>query len=131
MPPQVLRWIAFAAAAVVLGFIGYGAGLWQSYINRERTLAMAWGDGRAGKAYYGAKVMLKPDAQGYTVNVKVVMGPYGLDGDDFVRYHDFGTIGHVATTEEATQKYRTIVWKKDGLHIGPFFGRRDVIERDR
>ncbi len=116
--------------ALFVGVLGYWLCDWQSYANRERPLAMEWGDNSSRPTPLGAKVTLEPEAHGYSVHAIVLMSSEGIDGDIF-RFHDFGKIAHVASAEEAARKFGKIEWRKDGLHIGPFFGRRDIIEHDR
>jgi hypothetical protein len=109
--------------------IGFGAG-WLISRDRcadsmERIIAVKWGDGRYGKAFYGAYVLLEPSGDGYLVRSRVYLGR----GNDY--YHDCGVIGTVSNDAEAVSRWGTIDWKDDGLHIGSYFLPRDRLENHR
>lgn len=116
--------------SVVLVALGcLAAGAWFGYGSRETVLAMEWGDGRYGKTFYGAKVVLEADGKGYAVRGVVLIAPDAL-GDVSYR-HECGVIGHVADFAEATERYGVVVWKPDGLHVGPYFLPRARFENHR
>jgi hypothetical protein len=77
-----------------------------------------------------AVVTAIPSGGGYGIEAIVLMSPSDLT-DGVKRVHGFGTIGYAASMEEAVSKWGTVVWEKDGLHIGRFFMARGVIEHDR
>ncbi len=109
--------------------IGFGAG-WLISRGRcadsmERIIAVKWGDGRYGKAFYGAYVFLEPSTDGWQVRSRVYLGR----GND--SYHDCGVIGTAISDAEAVSRWGTIDWKDDGLHIGKYFLPRDRLEHHR
>ncbi len=100
--------------------IGIAVGLFYGgFKARERTeqlthslVAVSWGDGKYGKAFYGAYVLLEPVAGDYSVKAFVNIGR----GNGM--FHGCGELGRVATAEEAVAKWGKIDWQDDGLHIG-------------
>lgn len=95
----------------------------------EQVVAMRWGDGKYGRAFYGAQVYLQPTHGEYVVRARVHLGR----GNGY--FHDCGVIGKAKTAEEAVEKWSAIEFRDDGLHIGVgangYFLRRDVLERHR
>jgi len=91
---------------------------------------MSWGDGRYGKAFYGAHVYLEPleEELGYSVRARVFIGR----GTFWSSYqHEMGEIGRAASDEEAVERWGTLIWRPDGLQIGnepnaPFLPRRKL-----
>ena len=75
-------------------------------------VAVSWGDGKYGKAFYGAYVQLEPVEGGYAVEAFVTIGR----GNPTV--HNCGELGRVTSSEEAVAKWGKIDWQDDGLHIG-------------
>ena len=115
------RWLRRFLLAVPLLCAGYAAGWVRGQLPSERRIdrvvAMSWGDGGYGKAFYGAHVYLEPldERSGYGVRARV----YIDRGDWFSAYlHDMGEIGRAATDEEAVARWGTLVWRPDGLQIG-------------
>ena len=99
-----------------VGFVAFGIG-WISaavhFARRvDRIVAMSWGDGRYGPAFYGAQVYLEPLDSGYSVRALVHIGR----GNDM--FHDFGEIGRAQSDADAVARWGTIDWREDGLHIG-------------
>jgi hypothetical protein len=91
----------------------------------EQLLAVSWGDGRYGPAFYGAYVSAMPEDGGYSVKAHVKIGR----GNSMI--HDCGELGRVRTPEEASARWGKIEWREDGLHIGRdpdqyFLARKDV-----
>jgi hypothetical protein len=96
----------------------------------DHVVAMSWGDGRYGKAFYGAHVYLISSGQEYEVHARVLLGR----GNDY--FHDLGLLGRVATPEDAVTQFGKIEWRPDGLHIGdgqnfPVFLERARLESHR
>jgi hypothetical protein len=96
----------------------------------QRTVAMTWGGGKYGPAFYGAWVYEQPVSGGLSTRARVWIGH---ESDD---WHDCGELGRVSTHEEAVEKWGTITWKEDGLHIGrgapnDYFLARAVLEAHR
>src|SRR5262245_17695046 len=82
----------------------------------SRTIAVTWGDGRFGRAFYGAHVfVLEGEVDGQLAVHAVV---YIDRPDRFVSYqHDCGEIGRVASWADAVSKFGTIRWSQEGLRI--------------
>lgn len=78
----------------------------------SKLLAVSWGDGKYGKAFYGAFVYLEPVTGGQRVKAQVQIGR----GNPM--FHECGEIGRAATAEEAVAKWSKIDWQDNGLHIG-------------
>ncbi len=95
----------------------------------SKLVAVSWGDGKYGKAFYGAFVYLEPREGGQSVKAQVQIGR----GNPM--FHECGELGHVATAEEAVAKWGKIDWQDDGLHIGTgtnaFFLPRAKLESHR
>jgi len=108
--------LGILAAALVALAIGFAAGWWigdsRSTARLDSVVAMSWGDGKYGPAFYGAHVFLEPRETGYSVQARVYIGRgYGA-------YHDCGELGRVQTDAEAVARWGRIEWRDDGLHIG-------------
>jgi hypothetical protein len=110
--------------AVALG----GARLWGMCCReaaRADVVAMKWGDGKYGSAFYGACVYLQPAGSVYSVRGRIYIGPGA------VQSHDCGQLGIVSSEAEAVERWGTIDWRPDGLHIGGYFLPRSVVEAHR
>jgi hypothetical protein len=95
----------------------------------ERIIAVQWGDGKYGLAFYGAFVYMAREPAFISVRARVFIG----HGNDY--WHDCGEIGRVQTEEEAIEKWGRIVWREDGVHIGDentgFVLPRRIVEQHR
>lgn len=120
-----------AALIAVLGFAalmyaGGQLGATRAAERREeRLVAVSWGDGRFGPAFYGAYVCAVPSDGGYSVSAHVKIGR----GNATI--HECGALGRVRTVEEAVARWGKIEWLDDGLHIGTgpnqyFLARKDL-----
>jgi hypothetical protein len=125
---KLLRAFAFATALGASGFIAGWmvccSGTPPSIHRIDRVVAFQWGDGKYGKAFYGAHVYLEPVSGGYSVRAAVHIGGY-----DYL--DDLGEIGKAATQTEAREKWGTIEFRPDGLHIGGYFLPRERMEDHR
>lgn len=103
--------IAFALilvlAAVVVGFM-LNKRPWDLV---ENVVAMKWGDGKYGKAFYGAQVYLAPAPKGNSVRARVLIGAESY-------YHDCGELAVVGTKEEAVARFSDIEWSEGGVTFG-------------
>lgn len=92
-------------------------------------MAVSWGDGKFGPAFYGAYVYLEPVATGYVVRARVAIGR----GNGY--FHDCGELGRTASEAEAVAQWGKIEWHEDGLHIGNgtnhYFLKRTELENHR
>jgi hypothetical protein len=117
MKQRILPALGMLCLGGVIGvWLGVSFGLVEA---RKRTdtlthslVAVGWGDGTHGKAFYGAYVVLAPLEAGYSVRAFVSIAR----GNGM--FHECGELGRVATTEEAVAKWGKIDWQDDGLHIG-------------
>jgi len=126
-----IRWAVVIGAvlvtAVTIAFaLGSGQGAERA---EERLLAVSWGDGKYGPAFYGAYVFLVPEPPGFRVHARVAIGR----GNGM--FHDCGDIGRAASEAEAVARFGTITWEPTGLGIGTGRGRyflpRAELERHR
>jgi hypothetical protein len=78
----------------------------------ERIIAIKWGDGKYGPAFYGAHVYLEPAGGGYSVRACVYIGR----GAQY--FHDCGVLGTAKSDAEAVARWGAIDWRADGLRIG-------------
>src|SRR5689334_5565226 len=90
--------ICFLSAGLAVGWTGRG------WIEEDEIIpqivALKWGDGKYGPAFYGACVSILPrQSGGYAVYGKIYIGR----GNDY--YHDLGRLGTVSTDVEAVQKW--------------------------
>jgi hypothetical protein len=126
------RTTTFLLTACIAFLIGCGVGASgqdKKYDELQRLVAVSWGDGKYGPAFYGAHVYLVPLSSGYSVRARVHVGR----GGNYV--HDCGELGKVQTDAEAVAQWGNIVWREDGLHIGtgtnPYFLPRSKMESGR
>ncbi len=122
--------LAVAVVAVLVGFVvGWVRASSVNATRLDRVVAMSWGDGKYGPAFYGAHVYLVPIASGYSVRARVSIGR----GNGY--FHDCGELGTVQTDSEAVAQWGAIDWREDGLHIGSgvnqFFLPRAKLESHR
>jgi hypothetical protein len=125
MRPRTLAFFLFTAGILLGVLIGRLA-------PREttQTIAMRWGDGKYGSAFYGAEVYSVRVGSELSVRGRVWIGP----GNAY--FHDCGELGRVALHEDAVARWSTIRWQEDGLYIGTgsendYFLERKKIEAHR
>jgi hypothetical protein len=92
---------------------------------RANIVAMSWGDGKYGEAYYGAEVYLVKMKINYSVRGRVWIGR------DDAYYHDIGELGVVRSQPEATAKWGQLGWSDAGLTIGPGDPKPVFLEREK
>jgi len=130
------RFALLLAVALVSLLVGFGMGWITTQLHSagqlQRVVAMSWGDGKCGPAFYGAHVFLEPQASGYSVQARVYIG---RNDGFFIHFHNCGELGRVQTDAEAVARWGKIEWREDGLHIGAgtnhFFMPRAQLERHR
>ena len=112
---RVISMIGKAGMAFVILMAGVFFGkVWGHYENMaalERTIAIMWGDGKYGPAFYGAHVYMIPQNNDFSVRARVMIGEAGY-------WHDCGELGRAESRPEAVAKWGTINWRADGLRIG-------------
>ena len=95
----------------------------------DKIIAVKWGDGKYGKAFYGAEVYFDKKDNVYSVKARIRLGR----GNDY--FHECGEIGIAHSLEEAVLKYSDIEWTPEGLIIGKneseYFIKRSIIEAHR
>jgi hypothetical protein len=102
-----------ALIALLLAFVG--GRLLESIEAQHRmdsVIATSWGDGKYGKAFYGAIVLTEARAPGLAIRLVVQCG----QGNGM--YHDCGVIGTAADHKDAVARWSQIAWQSDGLHVG-------------
>src|SRR5207249_1864396 len=116
---KMRRLTPYFAVALMTFIFGFVVGWWRAYSRNEtdlnRVVAMSWGDGKYGPAFYGAHVYLEPQGSHFIVRARVHIG---RSQGWFTDFHDCGILGTVATEEEAVAHWGTIQWRDDGLQIG-------------
>lgn len=107
------RYIFISLAVAVVAFAAaWGLAALHFWKKVDNIVAMSWGDGKYGAAFYGARVYLDPKPAGYSVRAIVHIGR----GNDI--FHDCGELGTVTNDAEAVARWGQITWAEDGLHIG-------------
>ncbi len=123
------------AIALVIGFVsGWAVANTSETAEIDRVVAMGWGDGKYGDAFYGALVYVEPQSSGYSVRAKVYLGRDNIGrGTSYI--HDCGQLGTASTHAEAVAQWGAIAWSEAGLRIGNsannYFLARDQLENHR
>ena len=121
--------VPFLAGAVIGIGSGWVAASEQSDSRLDRVVAISWGDGSYGPAFYGAHVYLEPRGDVYSVHAQVFIGR----GNGY--RHELGELGEVAHPEAAVARWGRLEWSEDGLRIGTgpdaVFFPREKLERHR
>jgi hypothetical protein len=113
MLKRVSALLGLLLVGLLLGFAaGWVVGREAGRNALQQTVAISWGDGKYGPAFYGAQVFLEPLQMGYSVRARVHLGP----GND--HFHDCGELGGVGSHAEAVARWGTITWKPEGLYVG-------------
>lgn len=108
--------------------------LYERAAQMERIVAVSWGDGAYGKAFYGAYVYYQPrkdDRLNVLLSVRIGRG-------DLLNHHahDPKLLGVVKTPEEAVARWGTVTWTDQGLTVGSarepgFVFPKESLERHR
>lgn len=125
----LLALVAVAALALSVHFYRRASQL-------ERLVAVSWGDGKYGKAFYGAYVFYEDhDGQDGPLLVKLAVR---IDrGTLWSQYaHDTRQLGVAKDAADAVEKWGVITWSDKGLTVGrtpenAHFFPRDDLERHR
>lgn len=123
------------AIALILGFVvGLATANTSETVEVNRVVAMGWGDGKYGDAFYGALVYLEPQGSDYSVRANVYIGRDNI-GRGISYIHDCGQLSMVKTHAEAVEQWGAIAWSDAGLRIGSgansYFLARDQLEKHR
>jgi hypothetical protein len=129
---KVLLALVVAAAAFGVGHVVGSVGERdRAAADLDDTIAMSWGDGRYGKAFYGMRVFLEPgelaSASGPTVSVRAEVR---IGRGNGMRY-DAGPIGVASSRADAVARFGTITWREDGVHVGSPGHDEYMLERTR
>jgi hypothetical protein len=119
--------LVIALLAVPAAFLaGLGLAYRAEAAPAGRTVAMAWGGGRYGEAFYGAHVYVEEGDE----SVRAVV--YISRPDRIMYYaHDCGEIGRAKDWAEAVARFGTVRWSAGGLRVGDYFLPRDTLENHR
>ncbi len=116
----------FALACFSLGLI---SSAWLPSLRHSAgtgdIVAMAWGDGAYGKAFYGAQVYVEPAGTRFVVHARIHLG----HGNSL--FHDCGLLGTEDSFAMAVERWGKINWEPDGLHIGTYFMPQSSVETHR
>lgn len=93
----------------------------------ERLVAVSWGDGKYGKAHYGAYVHYEPRFNG-TVNVKLTVR-IGRGSLWRGYLHDARSIGTARDPVDAVARYGVLTWSEEGLRVGDAPGKGYLFPR--
>lgn len=128
------RWLLLPALIVVAstmlgGWLVWSAANVSKCIDTDQIVAVSWGDGKYGPAFYGAFVYLEPISGGVSVRGRVFIGR----GNNY--FHELGELGRAPSPGEAVATWGLIRWAPEGLYIGsgdrPFFFPRAKLESHR
>ncbi|PCI27094.1 MAG: hypothetical protein COB67_09400 [SAR324 cluster bacterium] len=88
---------------------------YNGYSGTFNLIAVSWGDGKYGKAFYGVYVYAVPFEDKISVKSTIHIGR----GTPFVGYqYDLGEIGISNSMEEAVKQWGKITWSDEGVLIG-------------
>lgn len=128
------RTFVVAVGGVLVAFFAYEDG-WSrqravDLSDRETTIAVRWGDGKYGEAFYGMRVFEVATTSGVDVRAILLIGPGNAMSQDC------GSIGRVASHAEAVRRFSVISWRPDGVHVGSdtreeYFLDRAIVEAHR
>jgi hypothetical protein len=110
--------VVVALAVAVFGYLHVTRVGWltERSDQLERLVAVSWGDGKYGKAFYGAYVYCEPRPDGQ-LDVKLAVR-IGRGGPDGAYTHNPRTLGTVKNDEEAVARWGAITWSDRGLLVG-------------
>ena len=122
------RFFGMLAALVVVGAGCFAAGWMISPVSDEevlgRTIAVKWGDGKYGKAFYGAHVYVVPIEAGWSVRARIYMGRGG-------RFMDCDELGKVMSAADAVAHWGCLRFRDEGLYIGSGAANDILVKRSR
>lgn len=135
---SVTRAFVVAVGGALVAFFAYEDGgshqravdLADRDATRDATIAVRWGDGKYGEAFYAMRVFEVKAAGGIDVRAILLIGPGNAMSQDC------GPIGRVASHAEAVRRFSVISWRADGVHVGSdtheeYFLDRATIEAHR
>lgn len=106
---------SIAALLVILG-LALGAYFYREASRLDRLVAVSWGDGKYGKALYGAYVFYEEKNSELLVKLSVRIDR----GSFWGQYaHDTRTLGTAKDPADAVARWGTITWSDQGLEVGP------------
>jgi hypothetical protein len=128
--PQMIKIKKILISLLILAFIiasYFSLTFYRKAEMADNLIAVSWGDGAYGKAFYGAYVFLVPTDSGFDVQAEIKIGR----GTPMIQQtHEMGVIGHSDTAEEASEKWGNIVWTENALKIGDINNGGLVIKRE-
>jgi hypothetical protein len=109
------RNITLAAILVAIVGCAISAYFYRAAARMDNLVAVSWGDGKYGKALYGAYVFYEPKDGQLAVKLSVRIDR----GSFWSQYaHDTRTLGIVRDPVEAVAIWGVVTWTEEGLKIG-------------
>jgi hypothetical protein len=105
------------SVAVLLAVVGFAlsAYLYRAAIQLDHLVAVSWGDGKYGRALYGAYVFYEERDSQVLVKLSVRIDR----GSFWSQYaHDTRTLGTAKDAADAVAQWGTITWSAEGLKVG-------------
>jgi hypothetical protein len=105
------------SAAVLLAVVSFALSvyLYRVAMQLDHLVAVSWGDGKYGKALYGAYVFYEEKDSQMLVKLSVRIDR----GSFWSQYaHDTRTLGTAKDAADAVAQWGTITWSAEGLEVG-------------
>ncbi len=106
--------------------------LYRNINDEYRLIAVSWGDGKYGKAFYGVYVYMGKELENEVeIKAKIYIGRGSYL---FNYFHDLGVIGKSRNEPGEINQWGKIIWKPDRIEIGAnntFFFPRAKLEQHR
>jgi hypothetical protein len=114
LPALALVLTVALAASLYFAYFFYQQALQQNHL-----IAASWGDGKFGKAFYGARVYYVPEGQ----QVRVWLAVQIDRGSVWTQYsHNPRLLGTAGSASEAVAKWGQLNWTERGLQVGSSAG---------
>jgi len=135
---KIVRAAAIVLSLALLAAAGFMALQWRALTSQaaqlEHLVAVSWGDGKYGKAMYGAYVFYDEPGPDGLLTVKLGVR-IGRSAPMSSYEHEPRTLGHARDAEEAVALWGVITWSDAGLTVGSgpqaYLFPRDELERHR
>ena len=109
------RTITFAAISLAIAGFAFSTHFFRAAARMDKLVAVSWGDGKYGKALYGAYVFYEEKDGQLVVKLSVRIDR----GSFWTQYaHDTQTLGTVKDPVEAVARWGVITWTEEGLTVG-------------
>lgn len=122
--------VLLLSAGLVVGFIAGWAGhvlrhLGDANYRLSDLVAVSWGDGEYGQAFYAAVVFTSRRDDGKLD----VFARVHVAGENY--FDDLGRVGVAANRAQALREWGVIRWSAGGVHFGAGAGRARFLEREK